>query len=160
MTVVPIVSAVSSSEWSRTSFRMTALRCVAGSETNRASAARTTAGSGLSSNPASSSIGMDLGETSAMALQEIERGIVCDAKEPRPKRRHVRRETQGVESLGERLLDDVLALDDGAGETRAITMELGPHACDEGEELLTCIGKGFLDHGGERPSAARFRSLA
>jgi len=48
-TVAPIVSAVSCKEWPSTSFKITALRWRRGSDKNRARAARTTAGSRLSS---------------------------------------------------------------------------------------------------------------
>src|SRR5262249_48775036 len=55
---------------------------------------------------------------------------------PRTKRWDIRRETQGVERLRQRLLDNVLPLDDRAGETRTVPVQLGPELLDEGEKLL------------------------
>lgn len=62
---------------------------------------------------------MHLGVLPAVALQEVERRVVCDAEDPRAKRRDLRREAQRVERFGERVLNDLFALDDRAGETRA-----------------------------------------
>src|SRR5204862_7579088 len=43
---------------------------------------------------------------------------------------------QSVEGLGECVLDDVLAFDDGAGESRAVSMKLWSDGRDHVEELL------------------------
>ena len=95
----------------------------------------------------------------AVALQEIDRRVVRDAKQPGAQRRHLGGEAQRVERLGERVLDDVLALDDRAGEARAVAMQLGAHAVDHGQELLARIGEGRRRLG-HAPHAAHVRAFA
>ena len=124
---------------------MTALRWITGSARKRASAARVTNGSGASSTSAHvRELGARLGEPAAVALQEVERGVVRDAKQPRPQRRQLvgEREPERVERLRERVLHDVLALDHRAGEPRAVAMQLGPDGGDHREELVARAGDG------------------
>jgi hypothetical protein len=83
MVVVSIVSAVCSSVCPSTSLRITALRWVTGSTAKLASAARITAGSGRSSTATELvDVVAQFGELAPVALQEVERGVVRDAKEP------------------------------------------------------------------------------
>jgi hypothetical protein len=50
-----------------------------------------------------------VGQLAAVAAQEVDRGVVRDAEQPRAQRRHVGRQAERVERLRERVLDDVLA---------------------------------------------------
>src|SRR4051794_25910718 len=84
----------------------------------------------------------------------IERGVVSDPEEPGPQRRHVRCKAECVERLRERVLHDVLTLDDGAREAGAVAVQVGADIGHHGEELLAggCEGVGGRRHLG-LPSA-------
>ena len=98
-----------------------------------------------------------------VTAEEIDRGVLRDAKEPRAQRGQLRRLTEGIERLRERILDDVFAVDRGADESRGVAMEVRAHRLDHREELLTRggeIGRRRDGHGARlRDHCAHARSL-
>ena len=72
--------------------------------------------------------------------QMIERRIVRDAKQPAFEVAYGRI-WQGVERLCQRILNDVLAIDDRTGHAGAIAMELRAQRPDKLVEILPCYAK-------------------
>ncbi len=73
------------------------------------------------------------------ATQQIDGAVMGDPEQPGSKRRHLLHLLQRHESPGERVLHDVLAVDDRSHETRAITMQLGPQLAGQGKELRPAV---------------------
>ena len=68
------------------------------------------------------------------AAQQVEGAVMGDPEQPGSKRRRLLQVLQRRESPNERVLHDVLAVDDRSHETRAIAVQLGPQLAGQGEE--------------------------
>jgi hypothetical protein len=78
------------------------------------------------------------------AAQQIEGAIMRDPEQPGSKRRHLLQALQlkvlqRHQSPGERVLHDVLAVDDRSHETRAIAVQLGPQLAGQSDELRPAV---------------------
>src|ERR1700676_4987961 len=62
-----------------------------------------------------------------------------DPEQPGSKRRHLLHIPERREPPDERVLHDVLAVDDRSHETRAIAVQLGPQLAGQGEDLRPAV---------------------
>lgn len=73
------------------------------------------------------------------ATQEIERGIVRDAEQPTLRPGDGSCLGQRLDRPQQRLLQEVLAVDDGAGHAGAIAVQLWPQLAKQPGESLACV---------------------
>ena len=84
-------------------------------------------GSGLAGSATSDGSLDRFGHAHRAAAQQVERAVVRDAEQPGPKRRRLPSKlVQRHEGPGERVLHDILAVDDRSHQARAIAVQLGP----------------------------------
>ncbi len=69
------------------------------------------------------------------AAQDIERAVMRDPKQPRPKLRHVSDLVERRQRPGHRVLHDVLTVDHRTHQPRAVTMQLGAEFGRQGHQL-------------------------
>jgi hypothetical protein len=70
------------------------------------------------------------------AAQQVERAVMSNSEKPRSKRRRLLKILQRHERSDERILHDVLAVDDRSHEACAVTVQIGPQVAGHSEELV------------------------
>src|SRR3984957_2369884 len=79
------------------------------------------------------------GHAHLAAAEQVERAVMSNPEQPGPKWRRLLQILQRHESPDERVLHDVLAVDDRSHEACAVTVQIGPQLAGQSEELSPVV---------------------
>ena len=142
LTVRSSIAAISSSDWSSTSLRITTLRCTVGSSTNRDTAVSTASrriststGSGLPGSATSWAASM--GSAARIArLRSRSSARLCAIRNSQARSgAHLLQLVHRDEGPGEGVLHHILALDHRAHQACAVAVKLGPQLIGKRQEF-------------------------